>query len=49
MKTWKNKLSAIILLACGYVGVLIDNDATALVLFTMFAVPLFFAKKNWIY
>lgn len=49
MKTWKNKLSAIILLACGYVGVLIDNDATALVLFVMFAVPLFFAKKNWIY
>ena len=49
MKTSKNKLSAIILLACGYVGVLIDNDATALVLFAMFAVPLFFAKKNWIY
>ena len=48
MKTWKNKLSAVILLACGYVGVLSDNDATALVLCAMFAVPLFFAKKNWI-
>lgn len=47
MKTWKNKLSAIILLACGCMGVLIDNDATALVLFALFAVPLFFAKKNW--
>ena len=27
MKTWKNKLSAITLLGCGYMGVLIENDA----------------------
>lgn len=49
MKTWKNKLSAIAMLGCGYVGVLIENDATALVFLAMFAVPLFFAKENWIY
>lgn len=49
MKILKNKLSAIVLLACGYTGVLIENDATALVFFGMIAIPLFFAKENWIY
>jgi len=49
MKTWKNKLSAIVLLACGYVGIPLENDATAFVFMAMFAVPLFFAKENWIY
>lgn len=49
MKTWKNKLSVITLLGCGCMGVLIDNDATALVFFIMVAIPLFFAKENWIY
>lgn len=49
MKTWKNKLSAIVLLACGYVGIPLENDATALVFMAMFAIPLFFAKENWIY
>lgn len=49
MKTWKNKLSAITLLGYGYMGVLIENDATALVFFAMVAIPLFFAKENWIY
>ena len=48
MKTLKNKLYAITLLICGYVLVLIDNDGTALVLFGMIAIPLFFAKENWI-
>ena len=41
MKTLKNKLYAIALLVCGSLGV-------ALVLFGMIAVPLFFAKENWI-
>lgn len=49
MKTWKNKLSAIAMLGCGYAGVLIGNDATALVFLAMLAVSLFFAKENWIY
>ena len=43
MKTLKNKLYAIALLVCA-----LENDATALVLFGMIAVPLFFAKENWI-
>lgn len=33
MKTLKNKLYAIVLLICGYLPVLIDKDATALVFF----------------
>ena len=48
MKTLKNKLYVIALLACGYVHVLIDNDGTALVFFGMIAIPLFFAKENFI-
>lgn len=48
MKTLKNKLYAIALLVCGSLGVAMENDATALVLFGMIAVPLFFAKENWI-
>lgn len=49
MKTWKNKLYALVLLACGYLCVLIEKDATALVFLAMLAVPLFFAKENWVY
>lgn len=33
MKTLKNKLYAVVLLICGYLPVLIDKDATALVFF----------------
>lgn len=48
MKTLKNKLYAIALLVCGGLGVALENGATALVLFGIIAVPLFFAKENWI-
>lgn len=49
MKTLKNKLYAVVLLICGYLPVLIDKDATALVFFAFISMPLFFAKENWIY
>ena len=49
METLKNKLCAIGLLACGSVPALVVNDATALVVIGMIAVPLFFAKENWVY
>ena len=45
METLKNKLCAIGLLACGSVPALVVNDATALVVIGMIAVPLFFAKE----
>lgn len=49
MKTLKNKLYAVVLLACGGVSTLVADDATALVFIGMIAVPLFFAKENWVY
>lgn len=49
MKTLKNKLCAVVLLICGYLQVLIDKDATALVFLALIAVPMFFAKENLIY
>lgn len=48
MKTLKNKLYATLLLASGYIPVLIDGDGTALVFFACIAIPMFFAKENWI-
>lgn len=46
--TLKNKIYAVILLAIGGLTVLVDHDATGLMFLAMFAVPLFFAKENWI-
>jgi hypothetical protein len=48
MKTWKNKLMAVALLLAGCAGVAAEKDATALVLFGCFAIPMFFAKEDWI-
>lgn len=48
MKTFKNKLYAVGLMLCGSVPTFLEQDATALVFIGMIAVPLFFAKENWI-
>ena len=48
MKTLKNKLYAVVLLICGYLPVLIDKDATALVFFAFIeplTTALFFSPK----
>ena len=47
--TYKNKLTAIVLMAISIVPILLDHDATLLVVMVAFAGPLFFAKDNWIY
>nr|DAT01574.1 MAG TPA: hypothetical protein [Caudoviricetes sp.] len=49
MKTLKNKVVAMALLGFGYLGTLFDNDITALIFFAFIAIPMFFAKDNWIY
>lgn len=49
MKTLKNKVFAVVLLGMGYLGTLFDNDITALIFFAFIAIPMFFAKENWIY
>ena len=47
-KTWMNKLAAIFMVAVGSLPVFLDNgDASALAVFTMLAMPMFFAKKSW--
>lgn len=48
-KTLKNKLYAMGLIACSLPIIWLDNDATATVFISIFAIPLFFAKENWIY
>lgn len=47
--TIKNKLGAIALILAGLVPCWLDNDATALVLFAMLAIPMFFSKESWFY
>lgn len=46
-KTWKNKVCAIALIGLSYVPVIIDNDGSAFVLMTAFAIPMFFTKSRW--
>lgn len=42
-----NKLCALTLVGVGVLAGLIENDATALILFLFFAIPMFFSKENW--
>lgn len=48
-RTLKNKLYALLLIGCTLPVMFLEGDATATVFVGMFAVPMFFAKKNWIY
>ena len=48
-RTWKNKVAAMAIGFVGYLSTFIDGDATAFVFLMMFAVPLFFARRNYIY
>lgn len=47
-RTWKNKVAALALFGIGYVSIGIDNDATAFAFLMLFAIPLFFARRNHI-
>lgn len=47
-ETIRNKAYAIAMLAIGFVPVIIDNDATFLIIAGFIAIPMFFAKENWI-
>lgn len=48
-RTIKNKIMAILLVTAGLVPVFIEGDATVLVLSLIFAIPMFFAKKDLTY
>ena len=47
-ETWVNKLIAVGLFILGYLSTLMEGDGTAFVFILLFAIPLFFAKDNWI-
>lgn len=47
-RTWKNKAVALGLAGFGYLSTFIDGDATACAFLMLFAVPLFFARRNLI-
>lgn len=47
-KTFKNKVYAIGLEIIGIISVFPEKDITALIFIQMFALPLFFAKENYI-
>lgn len=47
-ETLRNKLYALSMIGIGYVSTRWADDATFLLLMSMFAVPLLFAKENWI-
>ena len=50
MKTLRNKLYAMALISTGIVAAIVaEGDITALVFFSFIAVPLFFAKENWVF
>lgn len=48
-ETYVNKLMAMLLLIIGCLPLWIDNDATLLIFMSIFAVPLFFARRNCLY
>lgn len=47
-KLFKNKMTALAVLGLGYIPVLIDGTGTPFIMLAMIAVPLFFAKENYI-
>ena len=47
-RTWRNKVSALALVAIGMVPVFIERDGTFLLLALMLGIPMFFSQENWI-
>lgn len=48
-QTLKNKLYALLLIGCTLPIMFLEGDATATVFVAVIAVPMFFAKENWVY
>ena len=48
-ETLRNKIYALLLIGCTLPVIFLEGDATVTVFVGMFAVPMFFAKENWIY
>lgn len=48
IRTWKNKVAALALAFVGYWSMFILDDATAFLFLMLIAIPLFFARSNYI-
>ena len=48
MKNVKNKVYAIALMGLSFAIMLLDKDATVLILASFISIPMFFAKGSWI-
>lgn len=48
-RTQKNKIYALLLIACTLPVMFLEGDATATVFVGFIAVPMFFAKESWVY
>ena len=47
-RTWKNKVTALLLLAIGYIATTIDNDGTILAFMVIVSLPMLFIDENLI-
>lgn len=47
-KTFWNKVVAIVIFALNYAMMLVSKDATAMVIFGIISIGLFFAKENYV-
>lgn len=48
-KTLKNKLYSLLLIVCTLPVIFLEGDATATIFMGLIAIPVFFAKRNWIH
>lgn len=49
IRTYRNKLAALVMIAAGILVARLTDDATFLAFVMMFGIPLFISKENWIY
>ena len=47
-RTWKNKVVALSVIFIGRLSLFIDSEGTGLVFLLLLAIPLFFARHNYI-
>lgn len=48
-KTLKNKLYSLLLIVCTLPVIFLEGDVTATIFMGLIAIPIFFAKENWIH
>lgn len=49
LRTYKNKLAALVMILAGILVNSLTDDATFLVFVLTFGIPLFISKENWFY